>query len=631
MRSLNKYVLSFLVLTTFICGIDAAASDIVISQIYGGGGNSGAALKNDYIELFNRGNTTVILSGWTVQYASASGTAWDSTPLTGSIAPGHYYLVQEGQGSGGTQNLPTPDASGAIAMSATAGKVALVSGFAVLSGSCPSSSVVDIVGYGSANCSEGPTAPTLTNTTAAFRAGSGSTDSGNNAADFSTGNPNPRNSSSLANICGGPPASTNPSALISASPSSVQAGSTLLLVATVTPGTNPASSGIRLNGNLSAIGGSSSQQFYDDGTNGDATPGDNSFSFQATVSRSTSAGSKALDFSVNDAQSRTGAASISITVSVPAAADTTQAIFPHVADGGGYKTVLLLTNGTVTNTTATISFFTDTGSPLTLNIGASTGSSFSIPIPARGSSKLTTSGTPAAPVTGWAQVTTSPAMGMNGNAIFQFFKGSSLFSEASVPAALPSNAIEFYADEEDGFNTGVALANPGTVTAVGTLTLYGPTGNVSGTYPISIPPAHHLATFLWQIFTGASSGRAELNLSSGALSGAALRYHTSTVFSTVSVGLPGGSASPINALFSPNGGVRARIISEISRATGTIDIAIYSFTADEIRDALVAAKNRGVTVRIVADTSQASGQGSEVATLEGLGFNLKRMSGVSAV
>ena len=33
----------------------AISPDIVISQVYGGGGNSGATLTNDFIELFNRG------------------------------------------------------------------------------------------------------------------------------------------------------------------------------------------------------------------------------------------------------------------------------------------------------------------------------------------------------------------------------------------------------------------------------------------------------------------------------------------------------------------------------------------------------------------------------------------------
>jgi hypothetical protein len=61
---------------------------IVISQIYGGGGNSGATLKNDFIELFNPGGVAVSVNGWSVQYASAAGTTWQVTNLSGTIPPG---------------------------------------------------------------------------------------------------------------------------------------------------------------------------------------------------------------------------------------------------------------------------------------------------------------------------------------------------------------------------------------------------------------------------------------------------------------------------------------------------------------------------------------------------------------
>src|SRR5262249_47875917 len=103
---------------------------IVFSEVYGGGGNSGSTLKNDFMELFNRGTQTVDLTGWSVQYSSATGTPpagtfTNVTNLSGTIAPGHYFLVQEAAGAGGTQNLPTPDITGSINMGATAGKVAV--------------------------------------------------------------------------------------------------------------------------------------------------------------------------------------------------------------------------------------------------------------------------------------------------------------------------------------------------------------------------------------------------------------------------------------------------------------------------------------------------------------------------
>src|SRR5207253_5968549 len=71
------------------------STGVVISQVYGGGGNVGATRLNDYIELFNRGNSAVSLAGWTVQYTGSTGTTWGSakTALSASIASGSYYLV----------------------------------------------------------------------------------------------------------------------------------------------------------------------------------------------------------------------------------------------------------------------------------------------------------------------------------------------------------------------------------------------------------------------------------------------------------------------------------------------------------------------------------------------------------
>ena len=213
-RFLPWLVAAAAALVMLVGPINAAPSpNIVISQVYGGGGNSGALYKNDFIELFNRGTTSVSVSGWSVQYASSAGTTWQVTPLSGTIAPGQYYLVREAAGAGGTTDLPPPDATGNIAMSATSGKVALVASTTSLSPqSCPLASVVDFVGYGVANCWEttpapGP-APVLTNTTADLRnpptpGPRGCQDTDSNSADFHTSSPEPRNSSSQRNPCFG--------------------------------------------------------------------------------------------------------------------------------------------------------------------------------------------------------------------------------------------------------------------------------------------------------------------------------------------------------------------------------------------------------------------------------------------
>ncbi|MBA5637151.1 ExeM/NucH family extracellular endonuclease [Duganella sp. LX20W] len=191
-------------------GLPALASDVVISQVYGGGGNSGATYKNDFIELFNRSAGPVSLNGWSVQYASAAsaaGTAWQVTPLPNvTLQPGQYLLVQEAMGAGGTTALPTPQATGTIAMSGTAGKVALAASTTAFNVSNPSGGALrDLLGYGNTvNGYEGAPGPGLSNTTAAQRGDDGCADTDNNQADFSTAAPAPRNSASALRVCGAP-------------------------------------------------------------------------------------------------------------------------------------------------------------------------------------------------------------------------------------------------------------------------------------------------------------------------------------------------------------------------------------------------------------------------------------------
>lgn len=191
-----------------------SSAAVVISQIYGGGGNTGATYKNDFIELFNRSNTIVDLTGWSVQYAAAGGSTWQVVALTGSLGPGQYYLIQAAQGTSGTADLPAPDASSTVSMNSSAGKVALVSRVVALSGTYPlgDSNIVDFVGYGSTASAFEGNGPTTgpSNISAVLRANNGCTDTDNNSTDFNSSGPIPRNSSSATSPCGGgiPPSTT---------------------------------------------------------------------------------------------------------------------------------------------------------------------------------------------------------------------------------------------------------------------------------------------------------------------------------------------------------------------------------------------------------------------------------------
>ncbi len=292
---------------------------VKISQVYGGGGNSGSTYTNDFIEIYNQAQTSVDLTGWSVQYSSPTTSTWTPTSIcpTGPcvLQPGHYFLVRESQGAGGTTSLPAPDATGTIAMGATSGKVALVANTTALTGACPTGGIVDLIGYGTANCSETTPTPVLTNTTAAVRRGNGCIDTDNNLNDFVPIGPIPRNSAAPANSCGGDP--SQPSGLGVASPSSVDPASNTLLTVRVTPATTPPSSGVSVVGDLTSLGGVSSQPFFDDGTHGDQTAGDNVFSFQATVGPDITTGVKNIVATIADAQGRAATAPITLTVQSP--------------------------------------------------------------------------------------------------------------------------------------------------------------------------------------------------------------------------------------------------------------------------------------------------------------------------
>jgi predicted extracellular nuclease len=196
----------------------AISTNIVISQVYGGGGNSGAVYTNDFVELFNRGDATVSLDGWSIQYTSATGTGLFGsgttliTPLAGSLAPGQYYLIQEAAGATPVIPLPTPDVTDLtpINMSGTGGKVALVNTISPLgcNGSSTTCSpaalatIVDLLGWDGANFYEGAgAAPATTNSTAVLRMNGGCVDTDNNNADFTAGAPTPRNTASPLHSC----------------------------------------------------------------------------------------------------------------------------------------------------------------------------------------------------------------------------------------------------------------------------------------------------------------------------------------------------------------------------------------------------------------------------------------------
>ncbi|MCD1116115.1 lamin tail domain-containing protein [Chryseobacterium turcicum] len=190
--------------------IDAQVS---MAQIYANGGNSGATYNRDFVVLFNKTSSAVNMSGWSIQYGSATSTAsWSgkvTLPAGATIAPYSYYLVGLASNNVNTGAvLPVAvDFDGGLSGSGTVnlggnGKVALMSNDTTINGASPTGAI-DFVGMGTANASEGTdTSVVGSATNSIFRLNGGCTDTNNNGADFIIGAVNPINSSAAVNNCG---------------------------------------------------------------------------------------------------------------------------------------------------------------------------------------------------------------------------------------------------------------------------------------------------------------------------------------------------------------------------------------------------------------------------------------------
>lgn len=221
MKFMKKIITLLLVLSSLVSF--SQSTTLVISQVYGAGGNSGALYNADYVELHNISSVSQSLSGLSIQYGSATvSAAWSGVfalPNV-SIPAGGYYLIQMSSPAGTVGSAFTADvvvpAATSINMSGSNGRVALVNGTTALN-ACPAASAyIDFVGYGTSTCFEGSAAvPALSSTTAALRKNNGCTETNNNSADFSVLAPSPRNLASPAVSCGpaGPAITATPTSI----------------------------------------------------------------------------------------------------------------------------------------------------------------------------------------------------------------------------------------------------------------------------------------------------------------------------------------------------------------------------------------------------------------------------------
>lgn len=297
--------------------IPQPSPNLVISQVQAG---SAANANDEFVEIHNNGAAPIDLNGYRLVYRSATGTADVANPFavwttSTIIQPGKYYLIASVSYDGGiTPDITYNPTSCSCSMSAASG------GVAIRLGANDSGTIIDSLAWGTPSAShafiETTAATAAGNDNSKVRALNGCQDTDNNSNDFTTLTPAlARNSSTAANTCSG--GGTTLFAAMAGSPNTITPPANVLLTVTVIPATTPPSTGITVGGNLINIGGSANQTFFDNGTNGDVTAGDNVFSFLANIPAGTSGGVKNVTAVASDAQARTANASANITVNAP--------------------------------------------------------------------------------------------------------------------------------------------------------------------------------------------------------------------------------------------------------------------------------------------------------------------------
>ena len=155
----------------------AQSTSVVISEVYGGGGNAGAPYDHDFVELYNKTGVGIDLNGYSVQYNPATGGGnYNTVPLGNVTIPANgFLLVQFGATGTIGAALPTPDVINVLDLSAMGGRVALVNNVTSLKNSDQANElgagIIDFVGYGSsASAYEGASqAPAPSNSTSIER------------------------------------------------------------------------------------------------------------------------------------------------------------------------------------------------------------------------------------------------------------------------------------------------------------------------------------------------------------------------------------------------------------------------------------------------------------------------------
>ncbi|RPJ55331.1 MAG: hypothetical protein EHM23_26555 [Acidobacteria bacterium] len=214
-------------------------------------------------------------------------------------------------------------------------------------------------------------------------------------------------------------------------------------------------------------------------------------------------------------------------------------IFPQIADGGGIRSELLLTNPTSQTDTGSILFTGTDGLPLTISIGGKPGSILPYALPPGGVLQVRTDGT-GTPRSGYAIVSSSRgATQLTGSLVYSV--GG---SEVSVPCAALDTAFHVFVQKDAASRTGLAIVNVGGSPLRVSAILLDQSGTRQASTTIDLAPECQTAKFLDEIFTLGATFTGSVHLTAGGNPFAAvgLRQRSSGALATL-----GGAASAFPA------------------------------------------------------------------------------------
>jgi hypothetical protein len=186
--------------------------------------------------------------------------------------------------------------------------------------------------------------------------------------------------------------------------------------------------------------------------------------------------------------------------------------FAHIGDGGGLKTTFLILNQNALATEITLSFFTDNGTPWSLDIGGASQEVLVTTVPAGGMLRLATAGEAPTAQGGWARLVANQEVGAQ--ALFEIRSGGSLVTQAAVESSGPLRRVDVFVGQASGSNTGIALASLSSVGRTRVrLELIGALGSIASTQFMTLGALEHKASFIFELFSGISQHSGTLRIS----------------------------------------------------------------------------------------------------------------------